>query len=122
MAHFAEIDQLGIVKRVIVVANSDCLDADGNESEAVGVAFCTNLFGGSWVQTSYNNNFRVRFAGISYRYDEARDAFIPPQPYVSWIFNETTLDWDPPVPYPTDGKIYTWDEATQQWVEVPSTS
>jgi hypothetical protein len=49
-----------------------------------------------------------------------RDAFIPPQPYLSWVFNETTLKWDPPIPYPTDGKDYVWDESIQNWVEVPA--
>lgn len=118
MAHFAQINEFDIVQRVIVVADSDCLDANGKESEAVGAAFCHNLLGGRWLQTSYNNNIRVRYAGIGYRYDSVRDAFIPPQPYLSWVFNETSLDWQPPVPYPTDGKIYVWDESIQQWVEV----
>jgi hypothetical protein len=118
MAHFAQVDALNIVQQVIVVANSDCLDVDGNESEAVGAAFCTNLLGGRWLQTSYHGNIRVRFAGIGYRYDEIRDAFIPPQPYLSWIFNETTLEWDPPIPYPSDGKTYIWNESIQQWVQV----
>jgi hypothetical protein len=119
MAHFAQIDGNGIVRQVIVVSNNDCLDANGQESEAVGVAFCTNLFGGVWLQTSYNNNIRVRFAGIGYRYDSVRDAFIRPQPYLSWVFNETTLDWDAPIPYPTDGNVYVWDESIQNWVEIP---
>lgn len=118
MAHFAQVDTFNIVQQIIVVANSDCLDANGNESEAVGAAFCTNLLGGRWLQTSYNNNFRVRYAGIGYKYDSVRDAFIAPQPYLSWIFNETSLEWGPPVPYPSDGKTYIWDEATQQWAEV----
>jgi hypothetical protein len=118
MAHFAQVDALNIVQQVIVVDNSDCLDANGNESEAVGAAFCTNLLGGRWLQTSYNNTFRVRYAGIGYKYDSVRDAFIPPQPYLSWIFNETPLEWDPPVPYPSDGKTYIWNESIQQWAEV----
>lgn len=120
MAHFAQVNEFNIVQQVIVVADSDCLDANGNESEAVGAAFCHNLLGGRWLQTSYNNNLRVRFAGIGYSYDAVRDAFIPPQPYLSWTFNETTLDWQAPVPYPTDGKTYIWDEQIQNWVEVPT--
>lgn len=118
MAHFAQIDDNGIVRQVVVVGNNDCLDTNGNESEAVGAAFCQNLFGGRWLQTSYNNNIRVRYAGIGYRYDAVRDAFIPPQPYLSWVFNEITLDWDPPVPYPADGKAYFWNESIRQWVEI----
>lgn len=118
MAHFAQVNEFDVVQQVIVVADSDCLDANGNESEAVGAAFCHNLLGGRWLQTSYNNNLRVRFAGIGYKYDAIRNAFIPPQPYLSWVFNESTLDWQSPVPYPTDGKTYVWDESIQQWVEV----
>lgn len=120
MAHFAQVNEFNIVQQVIVVADSDCLDANGQESEAVGAAFCHNLIGGRWLQTSYNNNLRVRFAGIGYSYDAVRDAFIPPQPYLSWVFDETTLDWVAPIPYPTDGKTYVWDEAIQNWVEVPA--
>ena len=120
MAHFAKIDDNNIVQQVVVVSNADCFDSNGNESEAVGAAFCQNLFGGGhWVQTSYNNNIRVRYAGIGYRYDEIRDTFIAPQPYLSWTFNETTLDWQSPIPYPNDGKVYEWDESTLQWAEVP---
>lgn len=120
MAHFAQVNEFGIVQRVIVVADSDCLDANGQESEAVGAAFCHSLLGGNWLQTSYNNNIRVRFAGIGYRYDSVRDAFIRPQPYLSWVFNEVTLDWDAPIPYPSDGKVYAWDESIQNWVEIPA--
>jgi hypothetical protein len=120
MAHFAQVNEFDIVQRVIVVADSDCLDANGQESEAVGAAYCHNLLGGRWLQTSYNNNMRVRFAGIGYKYDAVRNAYIPPQPYLSWIFDETTLDWVAPIPYPTDGKSYVWDEAIQNWVEVPT--
>lgn len=122
MAHFAQVNEFNIVQQVIVVADSDCLDANGQESEAVGAAYCHNLLGGRWLQTSYNNNIRVRFAGIGYSYDAVRNAYIPPQPYLSWLFDEATLDWQPPVPYPSDGKAYIWDEAIQNWVEVPAPS
>ena len=79
MAHFAELDENNIVLRVIVVDNNDCKDENGNESEAVGIAFCQNLLGGVWKQTSYNNNFRQKYAGIGYYYNEELDAFLPPQ-------------------------------------------
>ena len=115
MAHFAEIDSSGVVQRVIVVANKDTADANGNESEAIGVAFCQNLLGGTWVQTSYNAKFRKNYAGIGYTYDEGRDAFIPPQPYPSWAL-DADCNWQAPVPMPDDGKMYTWDEAAQAWV------
>ena len=117
MAHFAEIDANGVVQRVIVVANKDTADADGNEVESIGVAFCQNLLGGNWKQTSYNANIRKNYAGIGYTYDAGLDAFVPPQPYPSWVLNNETAQWVAPVPMPTDGKMYAWDEATQAWVE-----
>jgi hypothetical protein len=117
MAHFAELDQNNVVLRVIVVHNNDCLDANGNESEAVGVGFCTKLFGGNWKQTSYNGNIRKNYAGIGYTYRADIDAFVAPQPYPSWTL-DVNAKWQPPVPHPTDGKMYSWDEATLSWVEV----
>jgi hypothetical protein len=120
MAHFAELDDNNVVLRVIVVHNNDCLDANGNESEAVGAGFCSKLLGGNWKQTSYNANIRKNYAGIGFTYRADLDAFVPPQPYPSWILNTDTAQWEPPVPYPTDGKRYTWDETTQSWVAVES--
>jgi len=118
MAHFAEIDQFGKVKRVIVVANSDTADASGVEKEHIGAAFCERLFGGTWKQTSYNGNFRKNYAGIGYDYNAGIDAFVPPQPYASWTLNNTTAQWQAPTPMPTDGKRYSWDEATTSWKEM----
>ena len=120
MAHFAELDSNGVVQRVIVVANKDTSDANGNEVESIGVAFCQKLFGGNWKQTSYNGNIRKNYAGIGYSYDAAIDAFVPPKPYPSWVLNNETAQWVAPVSMPTDGKMYSWDEATQSWVELPS--
>ena len=81
MAHFAELDANNVVQRVIVVANKDTADANGNEVESIGVAFCQKLFGGTWVQTSYNGNFRGRYAGVGYTYDPGLDEFVaPPEP------------------------------------------
>jgi len=117
MAHFAQLDENNVVLQVIVVNNSDCLDSNGQESEAIGVAFCQSLFGGNWKQTSYNGTMRKNYAGIGYTYDAARDAFIPPQPYASWLLDETTCLWNPPTPMPQDNKRYTWDEPTTSWVE-----
>lgn len=120
MAHFAELDQNNIVIRVIVIDNKDVLDSNGNESESIGIEFCKRLLGENtrWVQTSYNNNFRKRYASIGYKYDENLDAFIRPQPYPSWILNTQSTEWAAPILYPTDGKIYRWDEDTQSWIEV----
>ena len=117
MAHFAQLDENNVVTQVIVVHNNDCLDADGNESEAVGAAFCQSLLGGNWKQTSYNGNIRKNYAGIGYTYNEIRDAFVAPQPFPSWVLNEDAK-WEAPVPMPTDNKRYLWDEEQQNWVEV----
>ena len=120
MAHFAELDETNIVKQVIVVHNNELLDDNSNESEQKGIDFCTNLLGGTWVQTSYNETIRKNYAVIGFTYDPIRDAFIPPQLYPSWILNEDTCQWESPVPYPTDGPAYCWDEATLTWVELPT--
>ena len=116
MAHFAKIEN-GLVTQVIVVGNKDTASADGVEKEYIGAAFCERLLGGDWKQTSYNGNIRKNYAGIGYAYDEVRDAFIPPQPYPSWVLNEQTCQWESPTPMPTDDKRYQWDEATLTWIE-----
>ena len=124
MAHFAQLDDNNIVTQVIVVANDELL-LDGVESEVKGILFCKSLFGEDtkWRQTSYNGNFRKNYAGVGYTWDAMRNAFIPPQPYPSWVLNEGTCQWQPPVPMPTDGKKYEWDEATTSWKEiVPATA
>lgn len=124
MAHFAEVDNNGVVQRVIVVANKDTADANGNEMESIGVAFCQKLLGGTWLQTSYNGNIRKNYAGIGYTYRADIDAFVPPQPYPSWLLNSDTAQWEAPVPMPADAgtgeppKMYSWDEAAGDWVLV----
>lgn len=118
MAHFAELNEDNKVLRVIVVDNENILDESNNESEAVGVAFCHNLLGGNWKQTSYNANFRKNYAGIDFIYDEERDAFIPPKPFSKWILNEDTCIWEPPIPYPDDNKRYIWNDNRGVWEEV----
>jgi hypothetical protein len=117
MSHFAELDSNNVVLRVIVVANSDTSDANGNESESIGVAFCQKLLGGNWKQTSYNGNIRKNYAGIGYTYRADIDAFVAPQPYPSWTL-DANAQWQAPVPMPEDGKMYSWDEAAQAWTEV----
>jgi len=119
MAHFAKLEN-NVVKQVIVVSNQDILDEQGQESEQKGIDFCSNLLGGTWIQTSYNGKIRKNYAGVGYTYDEVRDAFIPPQPFASWTLNNETAQWEAPTPYPTDDKRYTWDEATTAWVESPA--
>jgi hypothetical protein len=121
MAHFAELDENNVVKRVIVVANKDTSDANGVEKESIGIAHCEWLLGGKWLQTSYNGKFRKRYAGIGYTYNEELDAFIGPKIFASWVLNNDTADWEAPVPMPEDGKEYSWDEATTSWKEIEST-
>ena len=113
MAHFAEIDENNKVIRVIVVNNSDCLK-DGIEDESTGIAFCQNLLGGNWKQTSYNNRIRKHYAGVGYTYDSDRDAFISPQPYPSWALDET-CNWKAPIEMPK-GEMCTWDEDKLEWI------
>ncbi len=105
MSHFAEIDNNNIVQRVIVA------EQDFINSGAVGDSF-------RWVQTSYNNNFRKNYAGVGYKYDKTRDAFISPQPYPSWLLDEDTCRWEAPTSMPDDGKMYEWDEDTTSWKEI----
>ena len=115
MAHFVELDSDNIVLRVIAVHNNELL-VNGVEVEQVGIDFCQNLFGGTWKQTSYNGNIRKQYAGMGYKYDAVADVFISPQPLPSWSLN-SVHDWWAPIPKPTDGKKYWWDEATLAWVE-----
>lgn len=125
MAHFAQLDEHSIVLQVIVVSNDTINNLPFPESEPVGVAFCKSLFGADtiWAQTSYNANFRYNYAGIGYTFDATpspNGAFIAPKPYPSWLLNTSTFQWQAPVPYPNDGKMYYWDEATQSWVLMPN--
>jgi hypothetical protein len=115
MAHFAQLNENNVVTQVIVVHNNELMD-NGAESEANGVAFCQSLFGADtvWKQTSYNGNFRKHYAGVGYTYNAVRDAFIPPQPYQSWMLDDDA-NWQPPVAMPTDGERYSWNESTQAW-------
>jgi hypothetical protein len=107
MAHFAEIVD-GVVVRVLVVP--DAQEHRGQEFLAEELAL-----GGTWVQTSYNARIRKNYAGIGMSYDAERDAFISPQPFASWILDEETCRWESPVPYPTDGLMYEWDETITDW-------
>jgi len=123
MAHFAELDENNVVKTVLVVNDEYLKDVNGKEVEQLGKLHMEKVHGGKWVQTSYNNNFRVRYAGIGYTYDEALDAFIPPKPYASWVLNDETCYWEEPIPQPEpeEGFRYVWNEEELDWdkVEVP---
>ena len=124
MAHFAELDNNNIVKRVVVVGN-DVETAAGplgtNDMHIDGETWCVNFFkGGTWKQTSYNNNFRKQYCGKGYTFDSAKDKFISPQPHASWALDGND-DWQAPVTYPTDTgteedlKYINWDEEGQKW-------
>ena len=110
MAHAAEIDENGIVLRVLVVNDEQEHRIQDHLAIDLGL-------GGTWVQTSYNGRIRKNYAGIGFKYDAERDAFIPPMPLDSWVLNEDTCRWESPVPYPTDGKFYVWNEDVINWVE-----
>jgi hypothetical protein len=109
MSHWAEIDENNIVTRVTV--------GDNNDPDE-GYQWLIDNLGGTWIKTSYNGNIRKNYAGIGYTYDELRDAFIPPQDFPSWILDENTCQWNPPVEYPSDGKIYLWEEESTSWIEL----
>jgi hypothetical protein len=118
MAHFAELDENNVVLRVIV----------GVDYPYDGEAIYQNETGKVWKRTSYNTQggvhvlggtpFRKNYAGIGYTYDPQRDAFIPPKPFPSWVLDEETCLWIPPVAYINDGNEYIWDESVTSWVEV----
>lgn len=119
MAHFAKLDDNNVVLEVNVVNNEDLQNLPFPESEPVGIEFLNNWAGQTfnWKQTSYNGNFRKNYAGVGSIYDPVRDAFIPAKPYESWLLNEDTCRWDPPVPYPTEDGLFSWDEEQLVWVK-----
>lgn len=118
MAYFAKLNENNVVIEIASVNNIEMLTSENVESEVMGLAFLIRWSGGysNWKQTSYNGKIRKNYAGIGYKYDAQRDAFIPPQPFPSWTLNENTCLWDAPTPYPTDGQPYQWDEPTTSWV------
>ena len=120
MAHFAKLNSENIVIHVSFVDNWNCVDSNSIEKEEIGIAYLKSVHGDdtNWKQTSYNSRIRKNYAGIGYTYDRTKDAFIPPQPFASWILNETTCLWDSPTPYPTDNKKYLWNESTKAWEQV----
>lgn len=117
MAYFAHIDDEGTVLQVISISNSIAVDPAPLVSEPLGQAFIASLgIEGEWKQTSYNGNFRKRYAGIGYKYLKDDDVFIAPQPYPSWTMDEN-YDWQPPIPEPKEG-LYSWDEESGQWIQI----
>tara|TARA_R110002124_G_scaffold240130_2_gene405345 strand:+ start:1150 stop:1497 length:348 start_codon:yes stop_codon:yes gene_type:complete len=110
MAHFCKIGKGSKVLTVEVVHNNIAT------TEQVGIDFLNNLYGTNdvWKQT-FTDGTRKNYSGIGYKYDQTRDAFIPPKPYISWILNETTCQWEAPIALPDTENRYTWNEETQQW-------
>ena len=113
MAHYAFLDNNNFVTEVITGKDENELLDGFSPEEWYG-----NFRGQRCIRTSYNGNIRKNYAGIGFYYDEERDAFIPPKIYDSWILNEETCRWDPPVEHPNDGKIYEWNEENLTWQEI----
>jgi hypothetical protein len=113
MAHFVRIDENNIVVQGVVVNNEELL-IDGIENEAKGAEFCHNLLGGTWIQTSYNNNFRKQYAGVGYTYNQEADVFITPKPYDSWSL-DSNCDWQPPIAKPSSEGHWVWNEEAGEW-------
>jgi hypothetical protein len=127
MQHFAELDNENTVLRVIVVADENCKDKDGNISEEIGCAFCNMVTDsvpptnnkGRWVITYANGeSSRKNFAGRGDVYDPVRNAFIAPVPYDNWVLNEELCMWEPPIAKPDDGLVYNWNQEENTWVQV----
>lgn len=114
MSHYAKI--LNGIVQAVIVAETDFFDTFVDTTP------------GEWIKTSYNTfngqhtqggtPLRGNYAGIGYTYDRINDVFYAPQPYVSWVLNQTTWNWEAPIPYPTDGDMYAWDELTKTWVTI----
>jgi len=117
MAYFAKLGTGNIVEQVISINNAIITDSNGVEQEQLGNDFINKLYNTRdvWKQTSYNGNIRKNYAGVGYKYDQTRDAFIPPKPYNSWILNETTCLWEAPVALPDTENRYRWNEENQTW-------
>jgi hypothetical protein len=114
MAHYAFLDENNVVTEVITGKDENELIDGLSPEEWYG-----NFRGQTCVRTSYNNNIRKQYAGIGYSYDVVADVFVTPQPFPSWSL-DSNYDWQAPIDYPADGKVYSWDESNQVWVEFPA--
>ena len=136
MGSFVKLNNENFVIQSVSLVN-EVFTINGIENEQIGINFLNNLYktNNIWKQTSFNTlagvhytegipsqdqskAFRKNYAGIGYYYDSIRDAFIPPKPYLSWTLNEESCLWQSPVPYPSDGKRYTWNEDILNWQEI----
>ena len=116
MAHFAELGNNNTVLRIVIVDNDMIMRGD-EESDEKGINYLQRLFGENtvWKQTSYNNNFRGRYAAKGFIYNEDKDVFHPPKLHPSWVYNDELNEYEAPVPYPDDGEYYLWNEENQEW-------
>ena len=125
MAHYAELNENNEVIYVAYMDNETITDENDNEVEELGIQHLHTHHGSHrrWVRTSYGGNFRGKYAGQGDAYREDLDMFISPQPFASWILNETTGQWEAPIPRPDDENLYVWNEETQSWdlIEQPTT-
>lgn len=120
MAHFALLNENNVVINIIKVHNNDVQNLPFSESEVVGLQFLNSInLSGNWKQTSINNNFRVRYAQIDGTYNPDKDVFVNRKVFSAWVFDDTTLDWVPPTPRPTDGDYYWYDDGNGSgyWVK-----
>jgi hypothetical protein len=119
MAYFAQLDQDNNVMQVVAITNADIDYLPFPESDPVGVALCQNLFGADtvWKQTSYNNNFRRKYASIGGFYYPPLDVFVDPRPYPSWSFQSSDATWQAPIPMPSVPANYfaIWNEQYLEW-------
>lgn len=115
MAHFAKIDENNIVSNVLVI-EQEVINSGAFGEPTLYIQTSYNTYGG--VHLLGDTPLRKNYAGIGFKYDAERDAFIPPQPYASWVLDEDTCLWNAPVAYPEDGKDYAWDEETTSWAEI----
>lgn len=122
MAHFAKLDENNVVLEVTVVSNDDIQNLPFPQSEAVGVAFLSSFLpAATWKQTSYNSNFRFRYASIGGTFHPEcgkHGGFASPKLADNFIWDEPTCSWIPPVPYPTDGYDYYWNLDSNRWVPI----
>lgn len=123
MAYFAKLDDQNVVMEVNVVDDINVNYLPFPASEPIGVQYLTEWSGGytNWKQTSEIGAYRKHYASQNFTFDATLNAFIPPKPFPSWLLNTELCIWEPPVPYPNDGKNYIWDESILNWVEIPPT-
>lgn len=123
MAHYALLNENNEVVQVITGVDENVIQTDTDGTQVGGSSEAWEAFyaalpwfaGLTCKRTSYNGKIRKNYAGIGYTYDAARDAFIPPKPFNSWVLDEDTCQWQAPTPMPTDGKFYRWVEDNLNW-------